>query len=78
MKDKLLEIVNNSIIYKGDSIQDAADYILDKTKSFSYVWGVMIATPNTTYGYYRCSIYENWAALRGYGEFKWNYFIWAG
>jgi hypothetical protein len=21
---------------------------------------------------------KNWAALRAYGEFKWNYFIWVG
>lgn len=68
--------VDNSIIYKGDDIQEASAYISDKVeRTLSYgVWATMIADPNTRYGYYMCrAIGEKWFALRAYKDFKWNY-----
>jgi hypothetical protein len=38
-------------------------------------WMVIITSPTTTYGYCMCKTYEIWAALRNYGDLKWNYYI---
>lgn len=84
MKQKIVEIVNNSIIYRGEDMKSAADYIQGKINQFSECrWNVIISSSNSTlgnnnFGYYRCDCYDKWANFRGYGDFKWNYYIYAG
>lgn len=48
-----MSAINNSIIYRGDNIEGAAEYIANKTDS-SLNSFVVIANPTTLFGFYIC------------------------
>lgn len=51
-----ISVLDNSIVYRGDDIEQAAAYIqsnLDTKVRLTY-WDVVIADPNTRFGYYIC------------------------
>lgn len=68
--------INGSIVYRGDNIEAAAEYITNKTDSGVYNGTfTVIANPTTAFGFYICRYKEYWASLRSYGDFKWNYYL---
>ena len=75
-RDKIKQILNDSILYRGDNIDGASEYI--KTKlydSFKSTWMAIIVSPTTSFGYYECRLKQYWASLKSFGEFKWYYFM---
>lgn len=83
VKQKLTQIVNNSILYQGDDMYAAAQYIQSKINLIiGCRWNVIISNSSVALGtnsfaYYRCDCYNKWAHFKAFGELKWNYFIWA-
>ena len=56
-RDKIRQIVNDSILYRGDNIDGAAEYIKTKLRdSLRYYWIVVIVSPTTSFGYYECRL----------------------
>lgn len=45
--------IDNSILYQGDDIEQAATYIQQKIPILAY-WDVVITDPTVSYGYYIC------------------------
>lgn len=69
-------VLNNGILYRSNDIAANAFYIQQKLNlGLGYYWQVIITDPNVRYGYHVCrTMGEKWFALRGYQQFKWNYF----
>ena len=75
-KQKIKDLVSNSVIYRGDDIQGAAEYLRNQLQqNIKGSWAAVVTSPNTSYGYYACRYKENWANLRGYEQLKWSYIL---
>lgn len=77
MKQKITVCVQSSIAYSGDDMAKAAAYIQDKMRNDGQ-WNVVISKPSTVSGSYACTINDSWAILVGFGDFKWNYYMYLG
>lgn len=54
MAAKIKQIVNDSVIYKGDNVGTAADYIHSKLQNVTNAWSILVAKPTTKHGFYDC------------------------
>lgn len=69
MQKDIFVIINGSIIYRGDNIQDGAEYIEAKINTrflSSGHWNAIITQHTASFGFYRCGIREYWTFLRNY------------
>lgn len=54
--DKIRSLIDNSIIYRGDDIENAAPYIQQKLYDALKMsnWDIIITDPSLNYGYFIC------------------------